>query len=295
MAQATGPLWTWDAVDLAEAIGTRRISSREAVQSSLDRMQAVNPKINAVVESRADEALAAADAADRAVAAGEALGPLHGVPVTIKVNVDQKGYATTNGISAFADLQAPSDSPVVVNWKKAGAVIVGRTNTPAFSMRWFTDNALHGPTYNPWHRDLTVGGSSGGAAASVATGMVAIAHGNDIGGSVRFPAMCNGLVGLRPSYGRVPSFNATAKGGGSVAAQLMAVQGPLARTVRGASAASSATARRASAPSRTRELELAFGDDQSSVAPVAIRRGFRARRARTTQAEACMVSIRRHG
>ncbi|MFC3230733.1 amidase family protein [Marinibaculum pumilum] len=232
MAQATGPLWKWDAVDLAAAIATRRLSSREAVQASLDRMQAVNPKINAVVESRADEALAAADAADRAVAAGDALGPLHGVPVTIKVNVDQKGYATSNGISAFADLQAPSDSPVVVNWKKAGAVIVGRTNTPAFSMRWFTDNALYGQTLNPLNAKLTPGGSSGGAAAAVAAGICPLAHGNDYGGSVRYPAYACGLAGLRPSFGRVPAYIETAPRERPMTAQLMSVQGPLARRVR---------------------------------------------------------------
>ncbi|HEX7789543.1 MAG TPA: amidase family protein, partial [Afipia sp.] len=137
-------LWSWSAVDLARAIATRAISSRDAVQSSLYRIAAVNPALNAIVEVLADEALAAADVADEAVKSGAELGALHGVPVTIKVNVDQRGHATTNGVVAFRDVIATEDSPVVANFRKAGAVIVGRTNTPAFSHRWFTNNDLHG-------------------------------------------------------------------------------------------------------------------------------------------------------
>jgi amidase len=155
-------LWGWSAVDLARAIATREISSREAVQASIERITQVNPMLNAVVEVLEDEALQAADAADAAVRAGETLGPLHGVPVTTKVNVDQRGCATTNGVVEFRDVIATEDSPVVANLRKAGAVIVGRTNTPAFSHRWFTDNDLHGATYNPWGKHLTPGGSGGG-------------------------------------------------------------------------------------------------------------------------------------
>ena len=162
-------LWSWTAIELVRAIRNRAISSREAVQSSLDRIAAVNPAVNAVVEVLADEALAAADAADAAVKTGAELGPLHGVPVTTKVNADQRGCATTNGVVEFRNLIATEDSPVVANLRNAGAVIVGRTNTPAFSHRWFTDNDLHGATYNPWSRRLTPGGSSGGAATSTAT------------------------------------------------------------------------------------------------------------------------------
>ena len=224
-------LWSWSAVDLARAIATRAISSREAVQSSLDRIAKVNPALNAVVEVLADEALAGADAADAAVKAGAELGPLHGVPVTTKVNVDQRGCATTNGVAAFRDVIATEDNPAVANLRKAGAVIVGRTNTPAFSHRWFTDNDLHGATYNPWSRRLTPGGSSGGASSAVAAGMGAIALGNDFGGSIRYPAYACGVTGLRPTPGRVPSFNRTAVMERPISAQLMAVQGPLARSV----------------------------------------------------------------
>lgn len=224
-------LWRWCAGDLARGIRTRQISSREAVAACLQRTQAVNPTLNAIVQVLEREALAAADEADRAVARGDALGPLHGVPVTTKVNVDQAGLPTTNGVVAFKDVIARDDSPVVANLRKAGAVIFGRTNTPAFSFRWFTDNDLHGRTLNPWSKAHTPGGSSGGASSAVAAGMGPIAHGNDLAGSVRFPASCTGVFGLRPSFGRVPAFQPSAAEERPLAVQLMSVQGPLARTV----------------------------------------------------------------
>jgi len=229
-------LWKWDAVALADGIRTRAISSREAVAACVGRMRAVNPQLNAVTCDLSDHALAAADRADAAVARGPKtklkLGPLHGVPVTIKENVDQEGCATVNGVAAFKDVIAAVDSPVVANWKKAGAVIIGRTNTPAFSFRLDTVNDYRGRTYSPWSRSVTPGGSSGGASSSVAAGMTPLAHGNDIAGSVRFPAYCTGLAGLRPSFGRVPAYNPTGKAERVISAQLMSVQGPLARSVR---------------------------------------------------------------
>jgi amidase len=225
-------LWRWDAVELAAAIRTRALSSREATRAVLERLAAVNPALNAVTVLLADQALAAADRCDAAVRRGEALGPLHGVPVTIKENIDQEGAATANGVPAFKDLVARTDSPPVANWKRAGAVIVGRTNTPAFSLRWHTDNELRGRTYNPWHRERTPGGSSGGAAAALAVGIAPLAHGNDLGGSIRYPAYCCGVAGLRPTLGRVPAYNATAAAERPPGTQLMSVQGPLARRVR---------------------------------------------------------------
>ena len=225
-------IWTWDATRMAEAIARREISSREAVAACLARMAGVNPRLNAVTVDLGDEALAAADRADAAVARGGALGPLHGVPIAIKENVDQIGCATTNGVVAFRDLVAREDSPVVANCKAAGAVIVGRTNTPAFSFRLDTENELRGRTLNPWSAAHTPGGSSGGAASAVAAGVVPLAHGNDIAGSIRFPAYACGLVGLRPSFGRVPAFNPTATAERSPSAQLLSVQGPIARSVR---------------------------------------------------------------
>ncbi len=227
----TDELWRWSATDLARAIARGAISSEDATRSVLGRIESVNPRVNAVVDVMADEALQAAREADTARRSGAPCGPLHGVPTTVKVNVDTKGRATTNGVVAFRDLVATEDSPVVANLRNAGAVIVGRTNTPAFSHRWFTDNELHGPTRNPWGKGLTPGGSSGGAAAALAAGMGAIAHGNDYGGSIRYPAYACGVAGLRPTPGRVPAFNPSATAERPITAQLMSVQGPLARSI----------------------------------------------------------------
>jgi amidase len=227
-----GELWRWQACDLAHAIRTRQITSREAVTSCLARLAEINPRVNAVVDLLADEALAAADAADASAAKGEPLGPLHGVPVTIKINVDYAGRATTNGVAAFRDRVARADSPPVANWRKAGAIIIDRTNVPPFSARFFTANALYGRTLNPWDADRTPGGSSGGAAAAVATGICPLAHGNDRAGSIRYPAYACGVMGLRPTLGRVPTFEPSAPEEPSITTQLTHVQGPLARSIR---------------------------------------------------------------
>jgi amidase len=224
--------WKWDAVDLAVGIRKREFSCREVVTSCLERLTSVNPKINAVVVSLEESALREADAADSAVARGDSVGIMHGIPVTIKCNVDQIGQATSNGVVAYRDIIASEDSPVVANFKAAGAIIIGRTNTPAFSASWFTGNDLYGRTYNPWSEAHTPGGSSGGASSCVAAGIVPVAHGNDLAGSVRYPAYCTGLVGLRPSFGRVPAYLPTAKVERALSGQLMSVQGPIARRVR---------------------------------------------------------------
>jgi amidase len=240
----TGELWRLDGVALAGLIRSGTISAREAVSAHLQRLHDMNPRINAVVRTLDEQALAEADAADRARRAGHALGPLHGLPITTKVNSDQAGCPTDNGVAMFKDLMAAEDSPQVGSLRRAGAIVIGRTNTPAFSMRGMTDNTLHGLTLNPWNRDVTCGGSSGGAGASLAVGIGVIAQGNDIGGSIRWPAYCNGVVGLRPSPGRVASFNATATAPRRMSGQLMAVNGPLARSVRDVRLALSAMATR---------------------------------------------------
>jgi amidase len=223
-------LWRFDAARLAQAIRGRAVSSREAVAACLSRLEAVNPHVNAVVETLADEALRLADKADRDMANGRPIGPLHGVPVTTKINTDQKGCATSGGVAAFANLIAGEDSPSIANLRKAGAIVIGRTNAPEFSWRWFTDNELYGETINPWNRERTCGGSSGGAAVAVATGMCPLAQGTDFGGSIRHPALCCGVAGLRPTLGRVPAYNATT-GDRPITAQFMAVHGPIARRV----------------------------------------------------------------
>jgi len=224
-------LWRGSAASIAAAVRKREVSCREVVTSVLARIEEINPRINALAEVLAEEALASADAADRLVAEGGPLGPLHGVPVTIKINVDQAGHATTNGVVTMRDHIAHEDAPVVANWRNAGAIMVGRSNTATYSSRWFTDNAVHGRTLNPWHPDITPGGSSGGAAAAVASGMGALAHGNDIGGSIRYPAYACGVAGLRPTTGRVPAFNPSATVERSITPQMMSVQGPLGRSI----------------------------------------------------------------
>ncbi|MBO1358288.1 amidase [Acetobacter sacchari] len=227
----TTPLFLWSATRMAGAIRAGEVSARECVRAALSRVESLNPGLNAVVQFMAEDALRQADDADRVARSGSEVGPLHGVPITIKVNVDQKGYATTNGVVALRDAVAREDSPQVASLKAAGAIVIGRTNTPAFSMRWFTDNALHGRTVNPWNSAATPGGSSGGAGVAVATGMGAIGHGNDYGGSIRYPAYCCGVAGLRPSAGRVAAYNPSSSVERSLTSQMMSVQGPLARCV----------------------------------------------------------------
>jgi amidase len=223
-------LWRLSAADLASLIRAKKVSAREATLAALARLDAVNPKINAVVDHRPDDVLAQAGAIDAAIARGEEAGPLAGVPVTVKVNIDQQGFATTNGLKLQRDVIAKTNSPVIDNLRKAGAVIVGRTNCPAFSYRWFTTNLMHGDTKNPRDPGITPGGSSGGAGAAVAAGIGHIAHGTDIAGSIRYPAYACGVHGLRPTLGRVAAFNA-ALPERTIGPQISAVSGPLARTI----------------------------------------------------------------
>ena len=158
----TQHLWSLSATEVALRIASREVTARQVTQSVLGRIAETNPTFNALAVVSEASALKAADAADAAQARGDALGPLHGVPVTIKVNVDVAGEATTDAVEAFKDNVAQTDSPLVKSMRDAGAVIVGRSNAPAFSLRWFTDNAFHGRTLNPFDPSVTPGGSSGG-------------------------------------------------------------------------------------------------------------------------------------
>lgn len=223
-------LWRLSATDLATLIRSKQVSASEAAKAALARLDAVNPAINAVVDHRPDDVLAQAEAVDAAIARGDEAGPLGGVPITVKINIDQAGYATSNGVKLQRDLIAQTNSPVVDNLRKAGAVILGRTNAPAFSYRWFTTNLLHGNTKNPRDPSLTPGGSSGGAASAVAAGIGHIAHGTDIAGSIRYPAYACGVHGLRPTIGRVAAYNASLPER-VISGQITAVSGPLARTI----------------------------------------------------------------
>lgn len=229
------PIWQWSAVETAAAIRTGKATSKDVIRAHIEHMHQVNPALNAVVVDLGDAALRAAEAADEALAKskgyGNHVGPLHGVPVTIKINIDVEGQANSNGVVAFKDNIAPGDSPVTANLRKAGAIVIGLTNTPEFSLRGFTDNPLHGLTRNPWNPAVTCGGSSGGAGASMAAGIGAIAHGNDIGGSLRWPAHCNGVVTIKPTQGRIPAFNPSAPAERPLMAQFMSSQGPIARAV----------------------------------------------------------------
>ncbi|WP_107311157.1 amidase family protein [Burkholderia metallica] len=223
-------LWQLSATELAKRVRQREVSAREVADSVLARLDAVNPAINAVVEHRPDDVRRQADEVDRAIARGDDPGPLAGVPVTVKINIDQAGFATTNGTRLQESLIAQADSPVVANIRKAGGVLLGRTNSPTFALRWFTSNLVHGRTRNPRNASLTPGGSSGGAAAAVAAGIGPLAVGTDIGGSVRYPAYACGVHGIRPSLGRVPAFNASSPER-AIGAQLMSTAGPIARTI----------------------------------------------------------------
>jgi len=226
-----GPVWQWSALETAAAIRSGAVSSVEVTEVHIARMRAVNPRLNAVVVDLSEEALKAAKAADHARAKGSEPGLLHGVPITIKENVDYEGRPNPNGVPAQMAIIAPSDAPVVRNLRKAGAIVIGLTNTPEFSFRGFTDNPLHGLTLNPWDPEITCGGSSGGAGAAVAAGIGTIAHGNDIGGSLRWPAHCNGVATIKPTQGRVPAYNQSAAAERPMLSHLMSAQGPLARSV----------------------------------------------------------------
>ena len=228
-------LWRASATRLADAIRQGEVSSQEVVEAHLQRIESVNDKVRAVVRVLADEARKSARAADAAVAAGTPLGALHGVPFTIKENIDLLGHPTTMGVPALSEAMPERDAPVVERMKMAGAIPLGRTNLPDFGLRVATESHLHGPTFNPWNRARNVGGSSGGEAAALATGMSPIGLGNDIGGSLRNPAHCAGIASLKPSLGRIPS--AGGSKGALLASQLMGVQGPMARHVRDLKAA----------------------------------------------------------
>ncbi|QFU74384.1 indole acetimide hydrolase [Halioglobus maricola] len=220
-------LWRQSACALAQMIKTKHVSSREVVESHLERIETVNPAVNAVTVVLADSALSAADEAD-----GKAsTAPLHGVPFSIKENLDCVGSATTQGLPAMAEAVPSADAPVVSRMKAAGAIPLARTNMPELGLRITTDNPLRGRTLNPWDPTRTAGGSSGGEGAALATGMSPIGLGNDIGGSLRNPAYCCGITSLKPTTGRIPHASSLPPEDFYLAAQLMCVDGPMARHV----------------------------------------------------------------
>jgi amidase len=231
MSVTTTGLWSMSATDLAEAIRSKQASSREVVEAHIRRIEAVNPAINAVTVVLAEQALEAAEAADRTVIGGTDLPPLHGVPFTIKENIDLVGSPTTHGMKAFASAYPILDAPTVERMRAAGAIPIGRTNCPDFTVRWHTDSELWGATVNPWDSSRTPGASSGGEAAALATGMTPLGLGNDGLGSLRWPAQCCGISALKPSLGRIPHASTVEPVDAPISNQLTTVEGPMARRV----------------------------------------------------------------
>jgi amidase len=220
-------LYERSATELAALIASREVSSREVVEAHLSRIAEVNGYVNAITVVLSESARAAADAADRT----EISGPLHGVPFTVKENIDCLDSATTHGVPRLEKSMPFSDAPIVARMKAAGAIPIGRTNLPEFGLRLSTDNPLRGRTLNPWSPHVTAGGSSGGEAAALATGMTPIGLGNDLGGSLRNPAFCCGVAALKPTMGRVPCAGSIPPLDFGFALQAMMVEGPMARSV----------------------------------------------------------------
>jgi aspartyl-tRNA(Asn)/glutamyl-tRNA(Gln) amidotransferase subunit A len=216
-----------DATELASLIRSRELSSVDVVQAHLARIEAVNPKINAIVTLNAEQALAAAAEADKAVARGASLGPLHGVPFTVKDSLDTAGIATQHGSKLFAGNVPTKDASTVARVKAAGGIILAKTNLPEFSTWTESDNLVTGRTNNPWNLERTPGGSSGGESAAIAAGMSPLGIGSDVAISVRGPAAFTGIAALKATHGRIPYTGHYPR----VTSQWWHV-GPMARTVR---------------------------------------------------------------
>ncbi|HHL43045.1 MAG TPA: indole acetimide hydrolase [Hellea balneolensis] len=224
-------LWKKSARDLAQMFATGEASAVEIVTEHLVRIDEVNPELNAVVARIDDQALETAAQIDEAKAQGQPLGPLAGVPFTIKVNNDLIGSATDYGIPVLKDAIPTVDEPCVERMKNAGAIPLARTNMPDLGLRMHTDSFLHGPTKNPWNPLHTTGGSSGGEGVALATGMSPIGLGNDVGGSLRNPATCCGIASIKPTLGRVPRAEQISTGPHNITMQLCATNGPMARNI----------------------------------------------------------------
>jgi Asp-tRNA(Asn)/Glu-tRNA(Gln) amidotransferase A subunit family amidase len=198
-ADAFGEYGAYDAVGLAELVRSKQVTPEELIEAAIARIEKFNPKINAVVTKMYDEAR-------RTIAAGLPEGPFTGVPFLLKdLGVTYAGVRNTSGSRLLAEYVPDYDSELTARYKRAGLVVAGRTNTPEFGLNVTTESQLFGPARNPWNLEHTTGGSSGGTAAAIAVGIVPLAHGNDGGGSIRIPASCCGLFGLKPSRGRTPT------------------------------------------------------------------------------------------
>jgi amidase len=221
---------TRSTVELAAEIRAGALGSRELLDLYLDRIARLDGDVNAVVTLDADRARAAADAADTSRARGDELGPLHGLPITIKDAIETEGIRSTGGARELVDHVPAHDAPAVARLKAAGAIVFGKTNLPRWSGDFQTFNDIFGVTNNPWSLDRTVGGSSGGAAAAVAAGFTSFEVGTDIGGSVRIPSHCCGVFGLKPSFGVIPQRGYLDHVGGGRTDTDINVFGPIARS-----------------------------------------------------------------
>ena len=220
----------WTTVRQAEAIRTGQITSRALLEHLIERIERINPSLNAIVTVDYESARAAADAADAALARGETPGPLHGVPITVKDALETRGIRSTGGATELRDNVPARDAPVVRAVRDAGAIIIGKTNLPRWSGDLQSFNELFGTTVNPWHADRVPGGSSGGAAAAVAAGLSSFEIGTDIGGSIRVPSSYCGVFGHKPSFGIVPSSGyLDHERGGTTEADINVI-GPIARS-----------------------------------------------------------------
>ena len=215
--------------EIASHIRHKKLSPVEVAQAHLDRMERLNPTLNAFVDYQPELVLAQARLAEKAILRGDDVGPLHGVPISIKSSIDVAGHRCEAGTRLRAGNIASEDAPLVTRLRAAGAVILGVTNTPELLMAWETNNLLYGRTNNPWDLTRTAGGSSGGEAAAIAAGLSAGGVGSDGGGSIRVPAHFCGICGLKPTPGRIPSTGHFPKSGGPFA--MIGVVGPMARTV----------------------------------------------------------------
>ena len=215
------------AVELARNIRHKKVSSLEATENFFERIDRLDSQLNSYLALRHDQALDEARAADESVQRGSDLGPLHGVPISIKDLELTKGVTTTMGSALFRDRVPDIDSIVVERVKASGAIILGKTNTPEFGLSGTTENNLGEPCRNPWDTERTPGGSSGGAAAALAAGLCTMSTGSDGGGSIRIPASFSGLFGIKPTQGRVPRYG----GYGRPAANHFSQSGPITRTV----------------------------------------------------------------
>ena len=219
------------AMEMIRAMHHREITCEQTVQAHLDRIETINPSLNAVTRVLADSALESARDADRRLSQGKEAPPLLGLPITVKENIDCRGSATTFGLPMLTQAIPPADAPHIQKLKQAGALVMARTNLPDLGLRLHTDNALHGPTLNPWDKNRTPGGSSGGDAVAVASGMAPVGIGNDYGGSLRQPACFCGITAIRPSRGRIPDHMSLLPAEPALTMQLFMVQGPMARKV----------------------------------------------------------------